>query len=168
MSPNAAAVSAAAAAANAEDPHARDMMQRALQLAQTAAEKGEAPVGAVVYDSAGKVWGEAHNETIARSDISAHAEVLALRRAGRLAGNHRLPNLRMAATLEPCPMCAYAVMQARLRFLHFAAADNKTGACGGVVDLTTQPLLNHHTTFCGGLLAAESARLLRQFFAKRR
>ena len=146
----------------------RAMMRRALALATQAAAAGEVPVGAVIYTTAGEVVAEGHNETLTGQDITAHAEMQALRRACGGRKNHRLPDLRMAVTLEPCPMCAGALFQARLASLIFAAADDKTGACGGVVDLAAQPRLNHHTRVRSGLYAVEAAGQLRQFFQQRR
>ena len=144
------------------------MMRLALALARQAADAGEVPVGAVVHDADGSVVAQARNETITTADISAHAEMLALRRAAAVCGNHRLPQLQMTATLEPCPMCAGAIFHARLSAVTYAAADAKTGAFGGVVNLAENTLLNHQTAVCGGLYADESAALLRGFFRERR
>jgi len=125
-------------------------------------------VGAVVHDADGNVVAQARNETIVAADMSAHAEMLALRRAAAVCGNHRLPHLRMTVTLEPCPMCVGAIFHARLAAVTYAAADAKTGACGGAVNLAAEAKLNHHTAVCGGLYAEEAAALLRDFFQRRR
>ncbi len=140
-------------------------MRRALQMAKQAAAKGEVPVGAVVFDDDGNIIAEAGNANIHHCDATAHAEILALRAACQKTGNYRLPQLNMAITLEPCAMCAGAILHARLRFVVFGAPDDKTGALGGFVSLA---MLNHQTTFAGGLYREESAALLRAFFDKRR
>ena len=139
-----------------------------MNLAEQAASVGEVPVGAVIYDANGGIVAEAHNSVIADKNVGAHAEMIALRLAGRQIGNYRLPKLKMATTLEPCPMCAGAIFQARLDMVIFAAADPKNGALGGAINLAADSRLNHHTTVSGGLLAACSAALLRDFFAARR
>ena len=144
------------------------MMRRALSLAGTAAAKAEVPVGAVVYGEDGTIWGEGGNAPVSHRDVSAHAEILALRQACLRADNYRLPHLHMVVTLEPCPMCVGAIMQARLATLTYATADPKTGACGSVANLPADSRLNHHTVFRGGLFADESAALLQQFFRDRR
>ena len=144
------------------------MMRRALALAAAAADAGEVPVGAVIWANDGKIVGEGRNETLAANDIGAHAEMFALRRANAALGNYRLPGLHIAVSLEPCPMCAGAIFQARLATLIFAAADTKTGACGGVVDLSANTRLNHQTTVRGGLFADTAAALLKDFFRCRR
>ena len=146
----------------------RQMMREALALAQAASAHGEVPIGALLYTEAGDVVASAYNETIASHDVSSHAEVLALRRAGELRRNHRLPDLHMAVTLEPCVMCIGAVFHARLRRVNYGAPDPKGGACGRVVNLPSYKELNHHTRVRGGLMAEESAALLRAFFSARR
>lgn len=143
-------------------------MEEALQLAEVAFARDEVPVGAVVYSAAGDLVAGAYNQTVAARDASAHAEVLALRRASRLRRNHRLPDLRMAVTLEPCAMCIGTVFHARLEQLVYGAQDPKGGACGKVVNLPAYRQLNHQTTVQGGLLADRSAALLRRFFTQRR
>lgn len=143
-------------------------MQRALELAEAAARAGEVPVGAVVVGPDGTVLGEAGNAPIGLSDPSAHAEMLALREAARRVGNYRLPGTTLYVTLEPCPMCAGAIVHARVARLVFAAADPKTGACGSVFDLVRSERLNHRVTVESGLLERESAALLKAFFAARR
>jgi len=142
-------------------------MRAALALADEAGRQGEVPVGAVVVAD-GKVVGRGFNTPIGRHDPAAHAEIAALRDAAQALANYRLPNCDLYVTLEPCPMCAGAIMQARLRRLVFGAADPKTGACGSVVDLFAESRLNHHTTVTDGVLAEECGALLSRFFAERR
>ena len=142
-------------------------MRTALALAEEAWRRGEVPVGAVVVVD-GKIVGRGFNAPIERHDPAAHAEIAALRVAAQALGNYRLPDCDLYVTLEPCPMCAGAIMHARLRRLVFGAADPKTGACGSVVDLFAEPRLNHHTAVMGGVLAEECGALLRRFFAERR
>jgi tRNA(adenine34) deaminase len=142
-------------------------MRAALAEAATAARSGEIPVGAVVVAD-GAIVGRGFNAPIARHDPSAHAEIAALRDAAAKLGNYRLPGCDLYVTLEPCAMCAGAIMQARIRRLVYGAPDPKTGACGGVVDLFAEPRLNHHTTVTGGVLATECGTLLKSFFAERR
>ncbi len=142
-------------------------MRAALALAEEARRRGEVPVGAVVVTD-GRVVGRGFNAPIEGNDPTAHAEIAALRDAGRALGNYRLPESDLYVTLEPCPMCTGAIMQARIRRLVFGAADPKTGACGSVVDLFAERRLNHHTAVSGGVLAEECGALLRRFFAERR
>jgi len=140
-------------------------MARALQLARAAAALGEVPIGAVVYRLGdGVVIGEGHNRRESDSDPTAHAEVLAIKAAAAAQGDWRLEGCGLAVTLEPCPMCAGAVVNARLERLVFGAADPKAGACGTLMRLTEDPRLNHRVTPVGGLMAEESAALLRDFF----
>jgi tRNA(adenine34) deaminase len=147
--------------------HDAHWMRAALALAEEARRRGEVPVGAVVVAD-GKIVGRGFNAPIGRHDPTAHAEIAALRDAAHTLGNYRLPDCDLYVTLEPCPMCAGAIMQARIRRLVFGAADPKTGACGSVVDLLAEPRLNHQTTMAGGVLAEECGALLRRFFAERR
>lgn len=142
-------------------------MQQALALAREAWEAGEVPVGAVaVLD--GAIIGHGFNAPISRHDPSAHAEMMALRDAAQKMGNYRLPGVTLYVTLEPCVMCAGAIMHARVARLVFGAADLKTGAAGSVVNLFDETRLNHHTEVSGGVLAAECGALLSDFFAERR
>jgi tRNA(adenine34) deaminase len=143
------------------------MMGEALALARAAGARGEVPVGAVVV-RAGTVVGRGGNAPIVASDPTAHAEIAALRDAARALGNYRLPECELYVTLEPCAMCAGAIMHARLARLVFGARDPKTGACGSVVDLLDNPRLNHHTRVTGGVRATECGLLLSDFFAARR
>jgi tRNA(adenine34) deaminase len=150
-------------------PDASDeqFMRAALAEAATAGRAGEVPVGAVVVAD-GAIVGRGFNAPISTHDPSAHAEIAALRDAAARVGNYRLPGCDLYVTLEPCAMCAGAIMQARIRRLVYGAPDPKTGASGGVVDLFAEPRLNHHTTVAGGVLAAECSALLKEFFAARR
>jgi tRNA(adenine34) deaminase len=143
-------------------------MKRALTLARRAGRLGEVPVGAVVVDEAGKTLAAEHNRSLSSCDPTAHAEILALRQAASAMGNYRLGGVTMYVSLEPCPMCAGALVWARVKRLVFGAWDPKAGALGSVMDLAGQPELNHHPIVEGGLLAKESAELLKDFFAARR
>jgi len=144
-------------------------MRIALDLAQAAAEKGEAPVGAVVADPAsGNVLGAAHNAPIGRHDPTAHAEVLAIREAAQKLGNYRLTGLWLYVTLEPCAMCAGAISHARIGRLVFGAEDPKGGAVVHGPRLFGQPTVHWRPDVTRGILAEESAALLRGFFRTRR
>ncbi len=142
-------------------------MREALALAQQAWQMGEVPVGAVVVHE-GKIIGRGANAPISRHDPSAHAEMLALRDAAQYLSNYRLPEVSLYVTLEPCAMCAGAIMHARVSRLVFGASDPKTGAAGSVLNLFGEPRLNHHTEIQGGVLAAECGAMLSAFFAERR
>ncbi|WP_343640121.1 tRNA adenosine(34) deaminase TadA [Roseateles sp.] len=142
-------------------------MRLALDQAQNAWLVGEVPVGAVIM-RAGQVIATGYNRPITTHDPTAHAEIVALRHAAQLLGNYRLPECELYVTLEPCAMCAMAMMHARLKRVVFAAPDPKTGVAGSVLDLFAQKQLNHHTALHGGVLAEASAKLLREFFAERR
>ena len=144
-----------------------DFMQAALALAANAADNGEVPVGALVVRD-GEIIGRGQNSMIARNDPTAHAEILALRDAARRIGNYRLVDCELYVTLEPCAMCAGAMMHARIARVIFGASDPKTGACGSVVDLFAEQRLNHHAEVTGGLLADTCAQQLKDFFALRR
>jgi len=142
-------------------------MRLALDQAQLAWRAGEVPVGAVVLRD-GRLIAAGHNQPITTHDPTAHAELAALRQAAQLLANYRLPDCELFVTLEPCAMCAMALMHARFKRVVFGAADPKTGAAGSVIDLFAEPRLNHHTEVVGGLLAAECGQVLRDFFAERR
>ena len=142
-------------------------MRESLRLAARAAERGEVPVGALVVKD-GKVIGRGYNAPISSKDPTAHAEIQALREATKNLGNYRLEGCSLYVTLEPCAMCAGAILHARIARLVYGAADSKTGACGSVVDLFSEKKLNHHTEVTGGVLAVEAGRLLSEFFAARR
>jgi tRNA(adenine34) deaminase len=154
---------AAAPIADADD----GLMGEALALARAAGVRGEVPVGAIVVRD-GAIVGRGGNAPIEASDPTAHAEIAALRDAGRALGNYRLPGCELYVTLEPCAMCAGAIMHARLARVVFGARDPKTGACGSVVDLFAEARLNHHTRVDGGVRSDECAALLSGFFASRR
>lgn len=143
------------------------MMREALQLAVRAAVHGEVPVGAVVAKD-GRIVGRGYNAPILSSDPTAHAEIRALRDAARALANYRLRGCTLYVTLEPCAMCAGAILHARVARLVYGAADPKTGACGSVVDLFAEPRLNHHTEVTGGVLAVDAGKQLSDFFAARR
>jgi len=144
-----------------------DYMRAALDLARQAQADGEVPVGAVVVRD-GEIIGRGYNAPISRHDPSAHAEMMALRDAARHLGNYRLVDCELFVTLEPCLMCAGAIMHARIARLVYGAGDPKTGACGSVVDVFAESRLNHHAEVAGGLLADECGALLSDFFAMRR
>jgi tRNA(adenine34) deaminase len=144
-----------------------EYMTAALALAREASEAGEVPVGAVVV-KAGQIIGAGFNAPISRHDPSAHAEIQAMRAAASVLGNYRLTGCTLFVTLEPCAMCAGAIMHARIERLVFGAADPKTGACGSVVNLFTEERLNHHTVVEAGLLAQQCGELLTNFFRERR
>jgi tRNA(adenine34) deaminase len=145
-----------------------DFMHRALSLAERAAAQGEVPVGAVLVKD-GNILGEGWNRPIAEKDPSAHAEILALRNAGRRLGNYRFPGTTLYVTLEPCPMCAGALVHARVERVVYGASDPKGGACGSAFDLLpSDHRFNHRTDCDGGVLAAECGELLRAFFRERR
>jgi tRNA(adenine34) deaminase len=142
-------------------------MGLALDLAREAGAAGEVPVGAlVVLDD--EVVGRGFNQPIGRHDPTAHAEIMALRDAAIRLGNYRLPGCTLYVTLEPCAMCAGAIMHARIERVVFGARDPKTGAAGSIVDLFAETRLNHHTAVVGGVLAEECGTLLSSFFAARR
>ncbi|MCA3131661.1 MAG: tRNA adenosine(34) deaminase TadA [Rhodocyclaceae bacterium] len=142
-------------------------MREALALAGQGAEAGEVPVGALLVLD-GQVVGRGFNAPIGRHDPSAHAEMLALRDAAAALGNYRLPGSTLYVTLEPCAMCAGAMLHARVARVVFGAPDPKTGACGSVVNLFAEPRLNHHASVSGGVLAEECGQVLRDFFRGRR
>jgi tRNA(adenine34) deaminase len=143
-------------------------MKRALELARQAGEAGEVPVGAVVVLN-NLVVGEGFNQPIGARDPSAHAEIVALRAACGHFGNYRLPSgCRLYVTLEPCAMCAGAMLHARLGELVFGAKDTKAGAAGGSRDLFTGPGVNHQVRVSGGVLAEPCAEILNDFFSERR
>ena len=144
-----------------------DWMAEALALARAAGERGEVPVGAIVVRD-DHIIGRGGNAPIAGNDPTAHAEIAALREAGAALGNYRLPGATLYVTLEPCAMCAGAILHARLARLVYGARDPKTGACGSVIDLFGEARLNHHTQVIGGIGAAACGTVLSQFFAARR
>lgn len=143
-------------------------MFMALELARQAAVLDEVPVGAVVVTADGQVAGRGFNQPIGRHDPSAHAEIAALRDAAATLGNYRLPGCSLYVTLEPCLMCAGAIMHARIARVVFGARDPKTGVAGSVLDVFAESRLNHHATVVGGVLAEPCSALLSGFFAARR
>jgi len=146
-------------------------MHLALDQAQNALLVGEVPVGAVIVRDtpAGRqVVATGYNRPVTEHDPTAHAEIVALRHAARLLGNYRLPECELYVTLEPCAMCAMALLHARVKRVVYAARDPKTGAAGSVIDVFGERRLNHHTQVVAGVLAAASAELLQRFFVERR
>lgn len=144
-----------------------EFMRHALELARQGGAAGEVPVGAVVVRE-GTIIGRGFNAPISRHDPSAHAEIVALRDAAERSGNYRLPGCELFVTIEPCAMCAGAILHARIDRVVFGARDPKTGACGSVVNLFEEPRLNFHATVTEGVLAEECGALLSNFFAARR
>ena len=146
-------------------------MRLALDQALNAQLAGEVPVGAVLVrrsEAGPQVVATGYNRPITTNDPTAHAEIVALRHAAQLAENYRLPDLELYVTLEPCAMCAMAILHARIKRVVFAAADPKTGAAGSVVDLFANRTLNHHTEVHAGVQAEQASALLREFFVQRR
>jgi tRNA(adenine34) deaminase len=146
-------------------------MRAALDQAQNAWLVGEVPVGAVIVrevDGVRQIVATGYNRPITSNDPTAHAEIVALRQASEMLGNYRLPDCELYVTLEPCPMCAMALLHARFKRVVFGTLDPKTGAAGSVVDLFGSQQLNHHTAVTGGVMAAPCGALLREFFAARR
>lgn len=149
-------------------PGAEGFMARALELAQRAADEGEVPVGAVLVRE-GEIVGEGWNRPIATADPTAHAEIQALRDAARRVGNYRLPGSTLFVTLEPCVMCAGAIVHARVERVVYGTSDPKAGACGSVFDLLpSDRRFNHRTACSGGVLADACSEALRTFFRARR
>lgn len=155
----------------ARDRQDEAAMRLALDQAHNAWLVGEVPVGAVIVrevDGVRQVVATGYNRPITTNDPTAHAEIVALRHAAQLLGNYRLPDCELYVTLEPCAMCAMALMHARFKRVVFGAPDPKTGAAGSVLDLFGQSQLNHHTEMRGGVMADACGQLLREFFAARR
>ncbi|WP_133501094.1 tRNA adenosine(34) deaminase TadA [Cognatilysobacter terrigena] len=144
-------------------------MREALALAEHARDThDEIPVGALVVDASGEVIGQGWNRNIGDNDPSAHAEIVAMREAGRALGNHRLVGATLYVTLEPCAMCAMAMIHARLARVVFGAFDPKTGAAGSVFDLLADPRHNHRVDVTGGVLADEAGSMLTNYFRAKR
>lgn len=142
-------------------------MQRALELAALAEQQGEVPVGAIlVYNDA--IIGEGYNQVITLNDPSAHAEAQAIRAAGQALQNYRLIDTTLYVTLEPCAMCAGLITHARIKTLVYGATDPRTGATGSAIEVINHPTMNHKVEVIGGILAQNSATLLRNFFRQRR
>lgn len=145
------------------------MMARALDLARQAGAIGEVPVGAVVYETAtGRVLGEGHNLRHTQKDPTLHAELIAIRAAALALGDWRLNACTLVVTLEPCPMCAGLIVNARLGRVVFGCPDPKAGACGSLMSITTDARLNHRVTPISGVMGQECADLLRSFFRDKR
>ena len=144
-----------------------EFMQLALDLATQAALNGEVPVGAIVVKD-GVVIGRGSNAPVGLHDPTAHAEIIAMREAATYLGNYRLVDCTLYVTLEPCAMCSGAMQHARIARLVYGASDPKTGACGSVVNLMSEPKLNHHTEVLGGVLAEQCGAVLTTFFKQRR
>lgn len=142
-------------------------MKLALELARAAAKAGEVPVGALVVRE-GEILGRGENRNLRDHDPTAHAEIIALRQAAARVGNHRLGGCTMFATIEPCAMCAGALIQARVARLVYGASDPKAGAAGSVLGVVNHPKLNHQMVVTSGVLAEECVELLRSFFLARR
>ena len=145
-----------------------ECMKQALALARAAGKQGEVPVGAVLVANDGVLLAESGNMSIATNDPTGHAEICVLRAAGRNLGNYRLPGSTLYVTLEPCPMCAGALVHARIARIIFGAVDSRAGACGSVFDLVRSAQLNHQIEVAQGVLAEESGKLLKDFFIERR
>lgn len=145
----------------------RQFMQQALGEAQLAAKAGEVPVGAILVRD-GQVISTGFNQPISQHDPSAHAEMLALRAAAQLERNYRLPGTTLYVTLEPCTMCAGAMLHARVDRVVFGAYDPKTGAAGSVMNVFSEKQINHQTEVHGGIMSEECGQLLRDFFKERR
>jgi len=143
-------------------------MRRALALAKRAEAEGEIPVGAVIVSADDQLVAEGWNLSISQHDPSAHAEMLALRAAGRRIGNYRLVDMTLYVTLEPCPMCAGALVHSRIRRLVFGASDPKTGAAGSLFNLVQDSRLNHQLEVSGGVLSETCGEQLSAFFRRRR
>ena len=142
-------------------------MQHALLLAARAEAAGEVPVGAVLVND-GVCIAEGWNQPIARHDPTAHAEIVALRQASKAANNYRLPGTTLYVTLEPCPMCAGALVHARVKRIVIGTMDPRTGAAGSVFNILDSAKLNHRVEICHGVLQEECAKLLRNFFVEKR
>lgn len=142
-------------------------MRQAIELAREAWQAGEVPVGAVIV-AGGEIVGRGYNQPISRHDPTAHAEVMALRDAAARLANYRLPGTTLYVTMEPCVMCAGAILHARVARVVYGAKEYKTGAHGSVLDVFAEPRLNHHCQIVGGVLQEECAALISDFFESRR
>lgn len=143
-------------------------MRLAVAEAASAEAAGEVPVGALVLSPAGEILGRGNNQVLRTNDPTAHAEMVALRQAGAALGNYRLLDCTLVCTLEPCAMCAGAILHARLARLVYAARDPKAGACGSVLSVLNHPALNHRVEVVEGVLASEAGAALSAFFRRRR
>ncbi|RKX60101.1 MAG: tRNA-specific adenosine deaminase [Thermodesulfobacteriota bacterium] len=143
-------------------------MKEALKEARIAFEEDEVPVGAVIVDPEGKIIGRGRNQIIKLNDPTAHAEILAIKDACKNLGNYRLIKCKMYVTLEPCPMCAYAMVLARVEEVIIATTDEKTGACGSIYNIVRDTRLNHQIKIKKGLFKEEAQKLLKDFFKSKR
>lgn len=143
-------------------------MRLAIAEARAAELAGEVPVGAVLLSAEGEVIGRGNNQVLRTNDPTAHAEIAAMREGGLALGNYRLLGCTLVSTLEPCAMCAGAILHARVARLVYAAEDPKAGACGSVLNVMNHPALNHHVEVIRGVLAEEAGPLLSDFFRERR
>jgi tRNA(adenine34) deaminase len=146
----------------------QELMLEAMAEARAAEAAGEVPVGAVIVSAAGEVIARGANRVLRDSDPTAHAEIVALRSAGAALGNYRLLGCTLYSTLEPCSMCAGAILHARVARLVYAAADPKAGACGSVIAVMNHPALNHRVELVEGVLADECGKMLTDFFRAKR
>jgi tRNA(adenine34) deaminase len=145
-----------------------DFMHLAIEQARSAEADGEVPVGAIVVDAHGEILARGNNQVLRTSDPTAHAEIVALRAAGTALANYRLLGCTLYTTLEPCAMCAGAILHARVARLVYATPDPKAGACGSVLSVLNHPALNHRVEVVSGVLAEECSALLTNFFRARR
>jgi len=146
----------------------RERMLEAIAEARAAEAAGEVPVGAIVTTASGEIVARGNNRVLRTSDPTAHAEIVALRSAGEVLGNYRLLGCTLYSTLEPCSMCAGAILHARISRLVYAAADPKAGACGSVLTVINHPALNHRVELFQGVLAEECGNMLTEFFRAKR
>ncbi len=144
------------------------LMKVALKEAQSALDQGEVPVGAVLAQANGTILASAHNMPLSLKDPTAHAEILAIRKAARRVGNYRLPETTLVVTIEPCPMCMGAALHARVSHLVYGASDPKAGAAGSLFDLSSDRRLNHAMKVTSGVMEAESRSLIQEFFRAKR
>ena len=143
-------------------------MDLALEEARKAEAQGEVPVGAVIVDAAGNVIARGFNQPISTHDPTAHAEILAMREAARIVGNYRLTGLTLYCTMEPCVMCAGAIVHARIQRLIYGAADSRAGAAGSIYNIVADPRLNHQVSVVSGVREIECRKLVQRFFENRR
>ena len=143
-------------------------MDLALEEARKAEAQGEVPVGAVIVDAAGNVIARGFNQPISTHDPTAHAEILAMREAARIVGNYRLTGLTLYCTMEPCVMCAGAIVHARIQRLIYGAADSRAGAAGSIYNIVADPRLNHQVSVVSGVREIECRKLVQRFFEDRR
>ena len=148
-------------------PDHEKYMRIAIEQAIIGSDKGEVPVGAVIVLD-GEIIATGHNQPISTNDPTAHAEIIALRNASEILNNYRLPGAKLYVTLEPCTMCIGAIFNARISQVVYGASEFKTGAAGGVIDLFSNPKINHHAEVVGGILSEECSTVLKEFFIKRR